>query len=970
MSDTLELTLFGSPTVRRHDQMITGFRSSKAQALLYYLAVTGRAHTRPTLAGLFWGDQPEVAARTSLSKCLSNLRELVGDAVLVDRQTVAFNRDHSYHLDTEHFLTGVNQPITPATSHALQATLALYRGDFLEGFYVREAPDFEQWVLVQRAHYREAVVQGLHTLANYAEQQGDLSQAITHTRRLLTLEPWREEAHRQLMTRLARSGQRAAALAQFETCRGILDEELAVEPDGETMALVEAIRAGEFDRVTRWPGDKVKGAQDHLITLSPGHLVISTLPVPPTPLIGRQQTLARLQPRLLHPDLRLLTLLGPPGVGKTRLSIQLADSVGDAFADGVVFVSLAPLRAADQVVVAIGRALGYQEGAGHELLARLQRSLRDQKLLLVLDNFEHVTAAAPLVGELLRAVPQLKVLATSRTPLRLYGEQEVVVSPLALPPLDALPPLPELAGCPAVALFIARAQAVSDSVTLDRTNMHAVAELCHRLDGLPLAIELAAGRIRLLTPQMLLDRIQNRRQLLTGGASDLPARHQTLWNAIDWSYTLLSEAEQAVLRQLAVFAGGWTLEAAEAIIEPATSAPDIAQRSVLRPPLLDIMTTLVSQSLVVADQRAGTARHHLLESIREYALDRLTEDGEAPQARQRHAAYYIALAKLPLHDVQEHVWMDRLEAEHDNLRVALAWTVEHAPKRIVQLAYELGWFWQIRGYVREGRHWLELALAHAQDIPKFDHARVLAMIGFLAREMDDLPIAQRLLEESLQLYQQLGDIGRQADTLNKLSMVALSRGDYMTTDRLASEGLALYRSIGQQVDSWDPLLLIGAAAYLMHDYERSQVVHTEGLRLVQAAGRPRSAIYRMIQLAHISQARGTPTQAAAQIVEALHLAKQANNRWGITMSLAGLASAAAALGNPTLAARLLAATDGLLTRSGALLWPVERIEYAQTMTAVRTQLDEAVFRSEWSAGHTLPLEQMIEEAIAFVASKP
>lgn len=692
------------------------------------------------------------------------------------------------------------------------------------------------------------------------------------------------------------------------------------------------------------------------------------LPMPPTPLIGREQVLALLQPRLLHPDLRLLTLLGPPGVGKTRLSIQLAASVGDAFADGVVFVSLAPVREADQVVIAIGRALGYQEGAGHELLSRLQRSLRQQKLLLVLDNFEHVLAAAPLVGELLSAAPQLKVLATSRTPLHLYGEQVVVISPLDLPPLHALPTLAELAGYSAVALFMARAQAVSDSVKLHPINMHAIAELCHRLDGLPLAIELAAGRIHMLTPQMLLDRIQNRRHLLTGGASDLPARHQTLWNAIDWSYTLLSEAEQRVLRQLAVFAGGWTLEAAEAILEPATSAPDVAQITTTPPPLLDSMTMLVSQSLVVADTHAGTARYHLLESIREYALDRLTECDEAAHAYRHHAEYYFSLAETSeLYGIQESVWMDRLEQEYENLQIALAWMVEHAPERLVRLADDLGWFWQSRGYVSEGRRWLELAVARAQDIPKFDHARVLAMIGFLAREMDDLAIAQPLLEESLWLYQQIGHIGRQADTLNKLSMVALSRSDYVTTDRLASQSAALFRSIGSELEVWAPLLLIGEAAYLMHDYERAEAAYTESLRLAQEAGRFRSTTYRIIRLGRIALAKGASGQATTQIVKGLRLSRQTNNTWGVIMALNGLASVAVVLGNPTLATRLLAAIDALLTRSGVRLWPLDHVEYARTMTTVRTQIDEPAFQAAWSAGHTLPLDQIIEEAIAFSA---
>jgi DNA-binding SARP family transcriptional activator len=298
-ANPLELTLFDTPTVRCHGQVVTGFRSSKAQALLYYLAVTGRPHARPTLAALLWGDQPEASARVSLSKCLSNLHDLVGAAIMIERQTVAFNRAYIDQLDTERFLIGASQSPTPETISSLQSALALYRGDFLEGFYVREAPDFEQWVLVQRAHYREAVVQGLHTLANYTDQQGDLSQAIAHTRRLLTLESWHEEAHCQLMARLACNGQRRAALTQYVVCCQVLDEELGVTPDQVTVALYAQIRAGEFDKVT---SDKV--TTNHPITRSPPHLVTYNLPIPPTPLIGRERKLAELSERLINPDCR------------------------------------------------------------------------------------------------------------------------------------------------------------------------------------------------------------------------------------------------------------------------------------------------------------------------------------------------------------------------------------------------------------------------------------------------------------------------------------------------------------------------------------------------------------------------------------------------------------------------------------------------------------------------------------------
>jgi tetratricopeptide (TPR) repeat protein len=295
----------------------------------------------------------------------------------------------------------------------------------------------------------------------------------------------------------------------------------------------------------------------------------------------------------------------------------------------------------------------------------------------------------------------------------------------------------------------------------------------------------------------------------------------------------------------------------------------------------------------------------------------------------------------------------------------LAWAIEHAPERIVRLADELGWFWHDRGSMREGRRWLELALERAPSVPTLDRARVLAMIGFLAREMNDLEIAQPLLEESLRLYQQLDDLGSQAWALNVLSMIALSRGDSVTTDRLASQSVAMFRSSGQHADATGPLLLLGDAAFLMHDYERAQAAHTESMRLALEAGWLSSATYKMIRLGQIAQAKGAPAQAAAQIGKALRLFRETNDKWGITMALAALASVAAALGDPMQAARLLATTDALLTRSGARLWPVDHTEYERTMASVRAQLDAASFTAAWSTGRALRLEEMIEEALAF-----
>jgi predicted ATPase len=682
----------------------------------------------------------------------------------------------------------------------------------------------------------------------------------------------------------------------------------------------------------------------------------------------RAEEVALLQPRLLRQDVRLLTLIGPPGVGKTRLSIQLAASVSDAFAHGVAFVPLAPIREVDQVLPAIGRSLGYQEGEGSLLLVRLQQFLRDRQMLLVLDNVEHVIAATPLIGELLGEAPYLKILATSRTPLWLYGEHEIVVQPLALPPLHPLPPLPELAHCPAIELFVARAAAVNASFVLDSGNMLAVAQLCHRLDGLPLAIELAAGRLRLLTPDTLLERMQHQLPMLTGGARNLPERQQTLWNAIDWSYALLPEPERAVLRRLAVFAGGWTLEAAEAILEGTTAVPSAAQATVATGSLLDRLTALVSHSLVVADLGGQVTRYRLLEAIREYALERLTESGELSATRRQHAEYMLALAEPPPADAGYNTWMPRLEQEHANLRVALTWAIEHAPERVVRLADGLGWFWHAQGYVREGRRWLELALAHAADVPAIERARAQAMIGFLAREMHDLSPAQSLLEASLRSYQELGDLEGQAAALNTLAMIALSGGDCGTTDRLASQSVALYRAIGRPHAAARPLLLVGDAAYLMQDYDRAQGAYREGMQLAQEVGAHVIIRRRVLRLGQVALARSGSARETSQIVDVLQLSMKVNDTWGITMALAALARAALLLDNAELATRLLAATDALLIRSGARLWPVDHRDYEQTRTSARTQLGEQLFGAEWAIGQGQSLEQTLHREVSRITT--
>ncbi|MBN1657784.1 MAG: AAA family ATPase, partial [Anaerolineae bacterium] len=545
--EELRLSLLGDLQVTRGGTPVSGFVSAKVPALLCYLAVTGRPHFRQALAGLLWGDWPEAEALGSLRKALHNLRQLAGAHLVVAGHTIAFDRSSPYWLDVDLFqdeVTKYNNRLelsSPADAAALSRAVDLYRGDLLEGFHVRDAIEFEEWMAAQRERLRLLAGQALDLLSAYHVRQGQYAEATGYVRLLLTLAPWQEETHRQLMWLLARAGQRSAALAQYEVCSRALASELGIEPSDETMALYRRIRAAGAPRP-------------------------NNLPAPVTSFLGRQRELEQIA-HLLDGDARLLTLTGPGGVGKTRLALEAAaratrDATG-AFSDGVYFVSLATLPSVDLVAPAVAGTLGVSVEGGLDLPARLLEELRQKEMLLLLDSFEPVMEAAPFVGELLAACTGLKVVVTSREPLNLRGERRVPVLPLAMPELPAaghaapvdrvFEPEPYLRS-PAIALFVDRAQAVQPGFALGHENADVVAGICTHLDGLPLAIELAAARCGEIPVAAIQAQLSNRLSLLTGGARDLPARQRTLRDTIDWSVRLLPAGEQHLLARLAVFA--------------------------------------------------------------------------------------------------------------------------------------------------------------------------------------------------------------------------------------------------------------------------------------------------------------------------------------------------------------------------------------------------------------------------------
>jgi len=634
----------------------------------------------------------------------------------------------------------------------------------------------------------------------------------------------------------------------------------------------------------------------------------NNLPVQFTPFIGREQELSTIQQLLLQEDVRLATLTGPGGTGKTRLGVQVAAELTDSFADGVFFVNLAPMNDTALVVPTIAETLGMRVGAGQSPLERLREVLRQKQILLLLDNFEQVVSAAGQVVDLLAACPRLKVLVTSREVLHVQAEHEFAVPPLPLPDLKDLPDLATLSHYAAVALFIQRAQAVKPDFQLTNANARAIVEICARLDGLPLAIELAAARMKLLPPQALLARLGQSLQVLAGAARDVPARQQTLRNTIAWSYRLLDAQEQRLFRRLSVFAGGCTLEAAEAICAVPGDSNEATQ-------VLDIVASLIDKSLLQQTTQEGEEpRFAMLETIREYGLEALAVGGEMEAIRQAHAEYYLRLsekAEPELGGAQQAVWLERLEQEHDNLRVALRWSLErgeegHGSEIALRLAGALWRFWEVRGHWSEGRTFLEQALAVSKGIAVPVQVKSLKAAAHLAFVQSDIDRAEALYEECLAHCRELGDTAGIALSLRLLGIIAWRRHNFGLAISLTEESLALCREVGDKEGIALSLNNLAEEVAFEGEYARAISLTEEGLALLRALGdRAWIALLLACLAVLLIVSQGDQATGRALLEESLALCKEVGFKDGIARALGLLAQVVLLQGDAIKARSLL-----------------------------------------------------------------
>ena len=782
----LEIRLLGTFEIRDKHKSIS-ISSRPAQSLFAYLLLNaGASHRREKLAGMLWPDSLEETARDNLRHALWRVRKaLESDSsaryLQSDDSSIRFDTSSEYWLDAEE----LEKVSATASTEELLTVLSAYQGELLPGFY-------DEWVVLEREHLASTFEHHMARLMSLLQQEKRWLDILEWGERWIKLGQKPEPAYRALMSAHAAKGDMSKVAATYARCLKSL-KEIGVEPSEQTRALYNRLKTGK-ESLEAAPALPTREKREQ----SPK----TNLPVPLTSFIGRERELEEL--KHLLSITRLLTLVGPGGIGKTRLAIQAALDLKMLYQDGISLVELGPLTDSELVPQAVAHALGVRESSSRTLSESLKDSLRERHVLLILDNCEHlISACARLAFDLLSHCPNLKILTTSREALDILGETTLRVPALSFPVPEHVAQLQKFQEFESIQLFTERAAAVRPDLALTRENASAIAQICHRLDGIPLALELAAARMKTLTPGEIASRLDDRLHLLTQGSRVALPRHQTLRATIDWSYELLSEPERILLRRLSVFAGGFQLDAAETVA---------AGREIDASQILDLLESLMNKSLVTVQEAGeGETRYGMLETLREYAREKLIEAVEEAEAGRRHLDFFAAFAERAqsgIYSTEQASWFRRLDREVDNLRVALNWTPVNqvgakssGSRPVLESQFviirSLSLFWE-RGFRAEIIEILRKLLARAdQNEPTAERARALDVGGFLLWSLNKLPEARSFLEESIAIAETLKDDSLLVWPLMYLGWTFWGTGEYENARQSLEKSLEISRTLGE-----------------------------------------------------------------------------------------------------------------------------------------------------------------------------
>jgi predicted ATPase/DNA-binding SARP family transcriptional activator len=897
-----------------------------------------------------WGPRAPETARKALHGHISALRKQLGaERIETRRPGYRLQLGEDDELDVQRFeqsVTAARMEGAAARSRKLREALALFRGEPLSDFCYEEFAKAEAVRLQElRLTVVEEQIEAELELGRHADVVPELEQLVVD-------HPLRERMRAQLMLALYRAGRQADALQAFREARARFVDELGIEPSTALRQLERQILNHDLELAP--PGDIAPDGKPATAR--------TNLPVQSTPFIGREREIEEVTHLLLRSDVRLVTLTGTGGTGKTRVALQTAGALLDTFADGVVFVGLAPLQDPDLVLTTAAQALGIGSTSRDTLARDLARALRNRELLLVFDNFEHLLPAAPSVADVVARAPGVKLLVTSRAPLRLSAEHVYPVSPLATPSLADSEDADLLLRCESVALFEARAQAVQPHFAVTSANAGAVAEVCRALDGLPLAIELAAARTSTLPAEAMRRRLDHRLELLVGGVQDAPERQRTLRATIDWSYGLLEPAEQRLFTRLAVFAGGCTIEAAHRVCGDELE-------------VVDALASLTEKGLTRVEGSDEEPRFTMLETIREYAVDLLERSGEVEDIQRRHAEYCFALVERAAPTLKSAGDPVAIMADFENLRAALRW-LEASGDTVdaLRLVASLRDFWVHWMHFPEGRTWSAAALAKTVDVRSPVRVKALGGAGWLAAAAGDLEEAESLAQQSLELARELGDLEGIGYALHVLGNVALSRGDAAEAVELYEESAQYWRQLGAKRFLSRTLRNIGLAAYSSGDFAQSRAMLEESLALAREARDPGTLVnHGLTELALLEVAAGRPSEALPFLRESLERADAIMEKRTIAWDLTALAAVATGRGEAATAARLLGSgfVGGQARASdsnfaGSLVAPFERDFHADVVAAAGALLSPEEFEAERAVGEAMNVEEAIEYALAAV----